>query len=71
MFERRQRAASGLGFSHVQRSLQHGEKIPSLPGLSDQLRACRYEMARSRRDEVESEQETGIYQIGEDYDEDD
>lgn len=50
MFERRQRAVAGLSFNHVQRRLQHGEQIPALPCLSDQIMACRHELARTRRE---------------------
>lgn len=53
MFERRQRISNALGFNHVQRSLQRGESIPALPCLSEQIRACRHEMARARREHHE------------------
>lgn len=60
MFERRQRISHALGFNHVQRSLKRGETIPALPGLCDQLRACRHEMARARREHHEEEVEPEV-----------
>ena len=54
MFERRQRAAGALNFNHVQRRLMNGERIPSLPGLTDQIQACRHDMARKRREPVQT-----------------
>lgn len=60
MFERRQRAASALNFNHVQRGLMSGERIPSVPGLIDQIQACRHDMARKRREPVDAELEPAI-----------
>ncbi|MFA9438130.1 hypothetical protein ACDA63_00680 [Uliginosibacterium sp. sgz301328] len=53
MFERRRRAIAQMSFYQSQRSLRSGEHIPPLPGLADQIVACRAEMARSHRlDEI-------------------
>ena len=49
MFERRRRVQNTSDFIQAHRVLRGGETVPALPGLLDQIAACRSEMQRSRR----------------------
>jgi hypothetical protein len=51
----RQQSPAHSGFVQAHRALGNGENIPALPGLADQLAACRTEMSRVRRQPVDAE----------------
>lgn len=69
MFERRRRVQSSSDFVQAHRVLRGGETIPALPGLLDQIAACRSEMQRSRRHRDEEAEEVQAVAIIEDEEE--
>jgi hypothetical protein len=53
MFERRRRAIAQMSFLQSQRALRAGELIPPLPGIADQILACRSELIRASMEHID------------------
>jgi hypothetical protein len=49
MYETKLKSNAAMGVTQVRRRLANGETIPGLPCLTDQIQACRHELARGRR----------------------